>query len=271
MMGLNLSVNIDNIHDFYQEADRLEDTGNERSWIEHSNRDDSDWVGLSLKEIKQSKYSYKKGLNKLKSIEEDLELGGSQKKYKFDEFEGDDMNYDRFLEQLPSLTKRIRNHGSGQGKFINLHVCICENAWCSAKSLMIRAYTVMRIVDYLENMGFRIGVSIYTDTRDVGTFKGDAIDLLHVEVLIKRPEEPLLKPLLLTAVSSWMFRHWMFKFRAAKFNVNSGMGASTTCRYENTKEDLYIGRGECLCKEDAQAKIMAIAKMFSNDEVEEED
>lgn len=267
-MGLNLSVNIDNIHDFYQEAERLEDTGNERTWVENCKRDDPEWVGLSLEEIKQSKYSYKKGLDELKSIEEELELGGSRKKYKFDEFEGDDMNYDRFLEQLPSLTKRIRNHGSGQGKFINLHVCICENAWCSAKSLMIRAYTVMRIVDYLEDMGFRIGVSIYTDTRDVGTFKGDNIDLLHVEVQVKRPEESLLKPLLLTAVSAWMFRHWMFKFRAAKFYVDPGMGTSATCYYENTKEDLYIGRGECLCEEDAQRKIKMISKMFSDDDEE---
>ena len=140
---MNLSIKLPNIEQFYIEADKVEETGRLNIWKEMDGRNDPEWVGLSREKILESKFSYKEGLDNLKKIEEDLFLGGSRKKYKYDEFDGDDMNYDRFLEQMPAMKKRIRNHGTGQGKFINLHVCICENSWCSSESLMIRAYTVM--------------------------------------------------------------------------------------------------------------------------------
>lgn len=135
---------------------------------------------------------------------------------------------------------------------------------------MIRAYTVMRLVDYLEDQGYRIGISVYTDTKNVGSYRGEDIDLLHVEVMVKKPEETLIKSLILTSVSSWMFRFWMFKFRAAKFYVNPCMGASASVKYTETKQDIYIGRGECLTTGDAAHKLRSISRLF-NDDVEEED
>lgn len=267
---MNLSIKLPSVEQFYIEADKVEETGRLNIWEEMDGRNDPEWVGLSREKILESKFSYKEGLDNLKKIEEDLFLGGSRKKYKYDEFDGDDMNYDRFLEQMPAMKKRIRNHGAGQGKFINLHVCICENAWCSSESLMIRAYTVMRLVDYLEDQGYRIGVSVYTDTNNVGSYRGEKINLLHVEVMVKKPEETLIRPLILTSVSSWMFRFWMFKFRAAKFYVDPCMGVSASVKYTETKQDIYIGRGECLTTGDAAHKLRMISRLF-NDDIEEED
>lgn len=261
-MGLDLSVQIESLDKFYREADIVEDTGRQQHWESHDECYDPNFVGLGKEEILASKYSYKKGLDNLKQIEKDLLLGGVKKKYKYDEFDGDDMNYDRFLEQLPSLKKRIKTLGSGHGKFINLHVCICENAWCSSNSLMNRAYTVMRIIDYLEDLGYRVGVYVYTDTSRPGSYKGETIDSLHVEVQIKKPEEPLLRPLILTAVSAWMFRFWMFKFRSAKFYTDGGMGTSMSKPYEDTKCDLYIRRGECLDEDDSERRIERIAEKY---------
>lgn len=250
-MGLKLSVNIESLEEFYREADHVEATGDMELWKQHDRDVDEIWVGLDRETILKSKFSYKEGLDKLKQIEGDMNLGGTKKRYKYDEFDGDDMNYDRFLEQLPSLKKRIKTLGPGHGRFINLHVCICENSWCSARAFMTRAYTAMRIIDYLESLGYRIGVYVYTDTDDMGHYKGQHVDEFHMEVCVKRPEEPLLKPLILTAVSPWTFRYWGFKFRCAKFNPHHYMGASATRQYENTKTDLYIKRGECLSTDDS--------------------
>lgn len=88
--------------------------------------------------------------------------------------------------------------------------------------------------------------------------------------MVKKPEETLIKPLILTSVSSWMFRFWMFKFRAAKFYVDPCMGASASVKYKETKQDIYIGRGECLTTGDAAHKLRSISRLF-NDDVEEED
>lgn len=99
---------------------------------------------------------------------------------------------------------------------------------------------------------------------------GEKINLLHVEVMVKKPEETLIRPLILTSVSSWMFRFWMFKFRAAKFYVDPCMGASASVKYTETKQDIYIGRGECLTTGDAAHKLRMISRLF-NDDVEEED
>lgn len=102
---MNLSIKLPSVEQFYIEADKVEETGRLNIWEEMDGRNDPEWVGLSREKILESKFSYKEGLDNLKKIEEDLFLGGSRKKYKYDEFDGDDMNYDRFLEQMPAMKK----------------------------------------------------------------------------------------------------------------------------------------------------------------------
>lgn len=269
-MGINISIKLNSLDHFYSEANKLENTGNKTIWNNlHTGKHYSpdlflSFVGLPYDEIIKNKYSYKEGLNKLEEINQDLNLGGSVKKFKYDEFDGDDVNYDRLLEQLPAFKKRIRTIGSGNGKFINLHVNIAELFYVDYKNLMYRSYTVMSIIDYLENLGYRIGLSVYTDTKNLGLYKDKTINLLHVEVEVKKPDEPLIKPLLLTSISSWMFRYWMFKFRAAKFNVYNSMGSTAKCDYTDTESDLYIRAGECLNKKEADIKIKAIQEYYDN-------
>ena len=49
-----------------------------------------------------------------------------------------------------------------------------------------------------------------------------------------------------------------------------GKGASASVKYTETKQDIYIGRGECLTTGDAAHKLRMISRLF-NDDVEEED
>ena len=230
------------------------------------NSDNPCFRGLSIAEIHDSKYSYTKGLDNLKKIEKDINLGGRKHKYKYDDSDGDDMNFDRYIEGLPCLKKRIPTHGIGTGKFVKLHISICKNSWCSAQALMVRAYTAMRIIDMLESQGYRVQISAYADNEDPGYFNEEPIGFLGVEVITKKFEDPLIKGQILTAISPWFFRYWMFKFWNAKFKMNWGYEHSVRPMKKETTSDIYIQTGEALTDEDAELTIERISKLFNKEE-----
>lgn len=266
MEELNLNININSLDEFYRECDNIEG-GNPYEIERIEEDDDVGFRGLSLEEIHSSKYSYTEGLENLKKIEKDINLGGRKHKYKYDDSDGDDMNFDRYIEGLPSLKKRIPTHGVGTGKFVKLHISISENCWCSAKALMIRAYTAMRIIDMLESQGYRVQISAYADNEDPGTLNGQKVKYLGVEVVIKKFEDPLIKGQVLTAISPWFFRYWMFKFWNAKFMMNWGYGHSIRPIKKESTSDIYIQTGEALTEEDAEETIKRIKELF--DKVEQ--
>lgn len=266
MEELNLNININSLDEFYRECDNIEG-GNPYEIDNIENNDDPSFRGLSLEKIHSSKYSYTEGLENLKKIEKDINLGGRKHKYKYDDSDGDDMNFDRYIEGLPSLKKRIPTHGVGTGKFVKLHISICENCWCSAKALMIRAYTAMRIIDMLESQGYRVQISAYADNENPGTLNGQKVKYLGVEVVIKKFEDPLIKGQVLTAISPWFFRYWMFKFWNAKFIMNWGYGHSIRPIKKESTSDIYIQTGEALTEEDAEETIKRIKELF--DKVEQ--
>lgn len=266
MEELNLNININSLDEFYKECDNIEG-GNPYEIENIENNDDPSFRGLSLEKIHSSKYNYIEGLENLKKIEKDINLGGRKHKYKYDDSDGDDMNFDRYIEGLPSLKKRIPTHGVGTGKFVKLHISICENCWCSAKALMIRAYTAMRIIDMLESQGYRVQISAYADNENPGTLNGQKVKYLGVEVVIKKFEDPLIKGQVLTAISPWFFRYWMFKFWNAKFMMNWGYGHSIRLIKKESTSDIYIQTGEALTEEDAEETIKRIKALF--DEVEQ--
>lgn len=266
MEELNLNININSLDEFYRECDNIEG-GNPYEIENIENNDNPSFRGLSLEKIHSSKYSYTEGLENLKKIEKDINLGGRKHKYKYDDSDGDDMNFDRYIEGLPSLKKRIPTHGVGTGKFVKLHISICENCWCSAKALMIRAYTAMRIIDMLESQGYRVQISAYADNENPGTLNGQKVKYLGVEVVIKKFEDPLIKGQVLTAISPWFFRYWMFKFWNAKFMMNWGYGHSIRPIKKESTSDIYIQTGEALTEEDAEETIKRIKELF--DKVEQ--
>lgn len=265
MKKLNLNININSLDEFYRECDNIEG-GDPAEINDIESNDDPSFRGLSTAEIYDSKYSYTKGLDNLKKIEKDINLGGRKHKYKYDDSDGDDMNFDRYIEGLPCLKKRIPTHGIGTGKFVKLHISICENCWCSAENLMIRAYTAMRIIDMLESQGYRVQISAYADNEDPGYFNGEPIGFLGVEVIIKKFEDPLIKGQILTAISPWFFRYWMFKFWNAKFNMNFGYGHAVRPMKKETTSNIYIQTGEALTDEDAESTIERISKLFNKEE-----
>lgn len=261
MEELNLKVCLNSLDEFYTECENIE--GGDPYEIQEIECDDNvSFRGLSLKEIHKAKYNYTKGLKDLKKIEKDITLGGRKHEYKYDDSDGDDMNFDRYIEGLPCLKRRIHTHGMGIGKFVKLHISIAENCWCSPKDLMTRAYTAMRIIDMLESQGYRVQISAYADNEYPGYLNGQTVRFLGVEVIIKKFEDPLIKGQILTAISPWFFRYWMFKFYNAKLKMNYGYGHSVRIEKEETTSDIYIQTGEALTEEDAEQTIERISKLF---------
>lgn len=269
-MGKKLKVEFDSLDKFYTECDVQEETGSPDKYREVSTNNEPNWVGLSLKEIKKSKYFYNKGLDKLGDLTEELLGGGSKTEYKYDETDGDDMNYDRFIEGLPALKKRVRKGGNKNGRFVNLHIGICECCMVDHKYMLYKAYTAVKLADYLESQGYRVQISTFAEVERLGSFKGENLDYLLVEVVIKKFEDPLLLPTMLTCVSPWMFRHHMFKFWTAKFRCRWGLGYVPRWTRESNKEHIYISSGECLNEIDAQKKIKQIQNIFEDEHGDEE-
>lgn len=262
----NFTISFPNIEQFYKECDIVEPTGDQQEWKVNEEADNPIWIGLSRKEIIASKYCYKEGLDKLKELDKDFNLGGTKRTYKWDENDGDDMNYDRFLDNLPCLSKRTMRKGDGKGKIITIYVSVGENCCVSYKDMLKRSYTVMRLIDYLENMNYRTEVIVYSDVRNLGSYKGEEVKFLHTEIMIKRAEDTLVKGLILNCISPWMLRYHLFKFWNAKFKTNYGYGYSSSLDYEDTNSKIYFRSGQCLDDQSCEARLKSLAQQFGFEE-----
>lgn len=263
---MKIEVLLPSLSEFYQETEIVE-CDNKSSYWEHKDGDDSYFTGLPLSKILKHKYSYTEGLDKLKEIEGDVNIGGNSRKYVWNDFDGDDMSYDRYIEGLPCMHKRIRTCGIGSGRIVTIHVNISEFGGTNYNDMLNKAYTTIQIIDFLENLGYRVGVNVYDATGYLGHTsekKGhQPIEYIKVEIPLKQPEEPLNKALLLTAISPWFERYWMFLYHKAKFNCNCSMGKAVDERLPDTMTDIYIKQGECLCKKHSNAKIKELKAMFT--------
>lgn len=253
----------DNIHDFYTDALNPTEDGNINDCKSHLKEDDPRFRGLGLEEILKSKYNYQKGLDDLKEIEIDVNLGGSSRAYKYDEFDGDDLNYDRLLEGFPPMRKRIKTYGIGSGRLVNIYVVISENCCIGAEEMVNKAYTAIQIVDMLEAMGYRVAVWSCDSTDDPsGSFRGESGVHYQLEVCLKRHEDTLNKGLILNGISPWFFRYFMFAHQKGHYINGWGMGHSVEMKLEQTKENIVINNGQCLNKISADRKIKEIEQLF---------
>lgn len=263
---MKIEVLLPSLSEFYQETKVIECDVKTEYWM-HKGRDDSYFTGLPLSEILKHKYSYTEGLDKLKEIEGDVNTGGNSRKYVWNDFDGDDMSYDRYIEGLPCMRKRIRTCGIGSGKIVTVHINISEFGNTSYNDMLNKAYTAIQIVDFLENLGYRVGVNVYDATGNLGHTSekrgNQLIEYIKVEIPLKQPEEPLNKALLLTAISPWFERYWMFLYHKAKFNCYHSMGKAVDERLPDTMTDIYIKQGECLRKEHSDVKIKELKDMFT--------
>lgn len=264
MKDIIIKKTFENLDDFYEASSIITNTGNELKYNEIANKEDINFLGLSLAEIKKSKYSYSKGLNSLKEIETDNWLTGNHV-YKYDELDGDDINYDRLLDGFPALVKRIKSKNNGLNRIVNIHVNIAENCDVSYKAMLYKTYTTIRIIDMLENKGYRVGVYVCAISSYTGKYKSANVEKLDIRICIKKPEEPVIKPLLLTCISPWFFRYYIFCYYNSILDTNIGLGSAKKLSEISDTKDIYIDNGECLTYDLAKFKIESIKNLFNSE------
>lgn len=262
---IQLEYKFDSVFEFYNSAVQLEDTGNKELFEKHMERNNPDFIGLPKEKILNSKFSYKEGLQELRNISDidNLALGGSSFKTKWSDFDGDDMDMERLMEGSPFLLMKRRQFGTKKGgKFVTLKVVVSENCFVEAEEMLWKTYTAAKVSDKLEKEGYRLKIIAVVNTTDVGTFKGKYVSGYKVEVTLKEFSSPLNLPLLITCISPWFFRRWVFLFKTAKVNCRSTLGRSIPISENSTKEILIINNQECLSKEGSDYKLKEFEKII---------
>ena len=260
---MDIKININSIDELYQEALNFEVTGNENQF-KSLDEDKESFRGLSIEEILKSKYSYNKGLDDLHKIQDfDANIGRSGRKRKWSEQDGDDMSIERLNEGLPFMEQRVRCEGDRIGKFISIYVNICECCRIDYQDMLYKSYTTISLIDYLESLNYKVAVYLLCEAKNMcSKYKGNDIKIVSIEIQIKKFDEPLIKGLILTCISPWMFRYWIFKLWTAKFNTNYGLGQPLDTKHDSNTSTIYINTGECLSKDSADDKIEQIKKLF---------
>ena len=118
-----LKLTFPDLFSFYNELNNIETTSN-LSKIKYLESDDNCIAefNMTYSELSKYKYSYTKGLNKLKQLNLDREIGSRKKKYKWSEIDGDDMSIERFNDDLPFMQQRVNKQGNNNGKFIDITI-----------------------------------------------------------------------------------------------------------------------------------------------------
>lgn len=255
-------LEFDSVDDFYQNSILTED-GNRVKWQEFDTfQDGAEWVGANSGEIISRKYGWEEGSERAKNL---VDLSFPPRTDKFQKVwtddDGDDGDYERFLNELPCLYKRKKKFASSSIKsgIMKVRVAIGERYNVRAEHMLMKCAAASRIVDELETMGVRCEVWAETNQRNAVEYRYR----LKSKTCIKRAEEPLNLSLVSNCLSSWFFRNSFFKVASANVKSSSGMGASEKIEKEDDDE-IIINYGECLTEHSANEFIIKLGERIKN-------
>jgi hypothetical protein len=268
---VKLDFKFDDIDDFYTNAlDFNKDLGNRKAHDSFLSESRAGFNGLETKDILKYKYGYQPGVAKLEEVKEELIISGASCfKQKWDDIDGEEMSMDRFYDEIPFLQKRVRKHGFLGGKFVKIYVSINELGHISYESMLNRTYTAVSLIDHLESIGYRTEVYAISYSINKGSYKDKWVSEVYSEVCIKKAEEILNLPLLLTMLSPWCYRYWHFLMFSAHFNTASGMGQTQRQYKKNKIGEIHLESNTCLTKEDSKRVINEIKKLYDQTTEEE--
>ena len=261
-----LEMEFSSLSEFYMESKKPKKPCREDALKKHLEEEDSGFRGMSNENLKKYMYTYPDA--EKMSGNEIPTFGGSSIKYKYSEDDGDDMCYERFMDGEPFMKKRIRQKGIRGGRIITMYINMTENAYVTAEQLMYKAESAIILADSYEAAGYRvemIGIT-YIEYRDT-SFEGVAINSSIVKIPIKRPEMPLQKGLIYTAISPWMFRYHLFALYYGKMMVESGLGSARPVRsrkiIEEDERSILLDSGECLKESSRISRFREIEKQLN--------
>lgn len=183
-------------------------------------RDDPGFTGLSLKQIKEYKFSYPVGVDKIRSLP-DFEMQGKVKIKYWDQFDGFDIDIDRMYSDLDFLLNERKV--SKLPKTMDVFINFVEPAHTDYTCMLMKAYTALKITDHLETLGVRTGLFACSVSKPRVTQGDDSP--YFIEICVKQYSDPINLGALCTAISPWMSRYWEFLWAAGHYQyLSHGVG-----------------------------------------------
>lgn len=276
---LSLIYDSNSIYEFYKDIDNFEKTdkskifGDLKRFKKYKTSDEAFFRGLPLAEIQNHKYQYPKPLEFIKNgLNINLNFGFNSKKYEFNEFDGDDMNFDRFIDGFPAFSKRVTKHNNKRiGKVINIFVNIAENCNISAEQLLSKAKFTIKLIDYLESCNFRTQVYCMTACSDYGKFSDyEGYVNFGTKICIKKAEDNCNLNLIYNLISPWFFRYYLFLVQVKSYRASYGLGCAEPLHkvFDDIPEksditNIIIDKEECLDEEGIDKKIKQLQKIYN--------
>lgn len=211
--------------------------------------DDKAFNGASIAEIKERAHGWPGGLAALASLPGwNTPPQKGQWKKKWNDDDGDTWDQERYLDERPFLSKRIRTAG-GTRKTRNMDLIVnpWENCKTGPEEMLWKAYAGVKIADELENAGIRCRIL----SRGVCNGPSRTVETYTQTVTLKDYADPLNASLLVSWLAPWSLRYWTFKaFVKYIPGLNSSYGS--TGPIGQTPGALTIDKGDCLSEKTAK-------------------
>lgn len=272
-MGKSIVVRFDSLQEFYEEALTPVDGHDKSRFKTHLEEDNPKFRGLSLAEIEQSKDKCVKYLDLLTDFDLETNLGSASIERFMSESDGVDMSMERYMDGDPKCLIDIKKSKKAgrKGKYVTLYVNIAENAHINASDMLKRALFSTTLADILENQGFRVQILAVSDTRNSGwdLKTGENLDLVHIEIVLKKFEDPCMPSYILNGLGPWNCRFYEFAWYYGHIKPSWGLGQAVDVDIKGRNDCIVIGTGKCFTEESKKSMIESVSKQFIEDEDED--
>ena len=213
------------------------------------------FLGCTREEADARRYCYPEAVAALANLPEvSAPITSGQFTKAWTDYDGDEMDVERFQYGRPFLSRRIRETGRRARHVQTIIVNITEPGAVKAKDMLWKAYAAARLVDQLESTGTRCEVFAVCHAR--GTFKNG--QAYAAQILLKAPDEPLDVAALAAAFTPWTLRRFIFGHMETVGRCTQGKGRAEAWPAELTPPGaLVIETSECLTRQSAADMIRA--------------
>jgi hypothetical protein len=218
-----------------------------------ADKDKPGFRGLSLTQIKNSKYSYPIGVEKLSQFK-DFKVEKDVTVKFYNQFDGYDIDIDRMMDGLDFLVDTHKKRLLP--KTADVYINIGEGGNVDYEMLLCKTYAAITVIDKLEVLGVRCAVYACA-SFGTNTYPGKLSEEGYLEICIKSHSDTLNLGALCTAISPWMLRYWIFMFIIGKYpGIVEGIAFSLKMPSDIT--GIIIETTNCLTKESSNQFIESI-------------
>ena len=213
----------------------------------------ADFLGATPEMVRARRYAWQEGAGQIKHLPGfSGQAEGAQFVKVWSDYDGDEMDVERYKEDLPFLSRRIKKTGSKVKRLATIRVNIGEGCNTDAADMLWKAYVASKIVDELEASGTRCEIVVECLAMHFFTSK-PADHVLTTRVKIKSHGDPLNLALMASCFAPWFLRYWLFDFWRTNFanQHRESMGRPQKST-RTSPEEVIIDQGECLSERAAK-------------------